>query len=90
MSERKSGLILLGVVKTEKAINLMNTQHTIVFWVSKDSNKGEIKKYIEDTYGVAVQDVRVLNTFKGNKKKAYVRFAPEVNIDSLASKLNLM
>lgn len=90
MSERKSGMVILGVVKTEKAITLMNTQHTLTFWVDKNATKKDVKRYIEETYGVPVQSVKIINTFKENRKKAYVRFAPEVNIDSLASRLNLM
>ena len=69
---------------TEKSTNLKDTQRTLGFEVHRDATKPEIKKAVEQLFGVKVENVRVANVhgkvkrqgrFVGKRpdwKKAYV------------------
>ena len=63
--------VVKGLLRTEKGGNLMSFSKYL-FWVSKDSNKVEIKKAVEDIYKVKVNNVNTL-TVKGKPKR--VRYA---------------
>ncbi len=71
---------------TEKATRLADEENVYVFQVDRRANKIQIKKAIEEIYGVHVEDVRVVNmkpkrgrwgprtvVRKPAWKKAYVR-----------------
>ncbi|GEM_PF-1203346 len=83
MSEK----IILDVLRTEKSVSLTEFQHTIPFIVSLNAKKQEIKNAIEDMFKVKVESVRT--HIKKGSKIAYVKFAPEVNIEELATQLKL-
>lgn len=53
--------IIKRPVVTEKANLLASEENTYVFEVDRRANKIEIKKAIEEIYGVHVEDVRVVN-----------------------------
>ena len=59
MSIKRS--ILLRPILSEKSTRLGETQNKYVFQVEKQSNKLEIKKAIEEMYGVTVEKVRTMN-----------------------------
>ncbi len=80
--------VILGVLRTEKTINLVSTANTITFIVDPKATKTDIRDELENMLGAKVEKVRTHHTFKG-KKVAYVKFAPEVNIEDIATKLNL-
>ena len=63
--------VVKGLLRTEKGSNLMPL-NKYLFWVSKDSNKIEIKKAVEGMYKVKVNGVNTL-TIKGKPKR--VRYA---------------
>ena len=46
---------------TEKTTALKETQRTLGFQVHRDATKPEIKKAVEQFFGVKVQEVRVVN-----------------------------
>ncbi len=56
---------------TEKAINL-GQENKYVFKVSQKANKNEIKKAIQELYGVGVERVNIINT--SEKKRRVGRF----------------
>jgi large subunit ribosomal protein L23 len=76
--------VLRRPLVTEKFQNLKDTQRTLGFEVHRDATKPEIKKAVEQLFGVKVQEVRVANVhgkvkrqgrFVGRRpdwKKAYV------------------
>jgi len=76
-------------VATEKAINQISKNNTIVFVVEKTAGKKEIREYIEREYQVKIADVRVHNTFHG-KKVAFVKLKKESPAMDLASKLKIL
>lgn len=79
--------ILLSPLVTEKTSRLMALENTYVFRVGDTANKLEIRKAVEEVFGVQVTDVRtarVRGKYKrfgrhygkrSNWKKAYVRLA---------------
>ena len=54
----KSSEILIKPVLTEKANLLQEKRNIYAFKVARKANKLEIKKAVEDFYGVRVADVR--------------------------------
>jgi len=87
---------LLKVIQSphvsEKSARL-NADNQYVFEVSRDANKAEVKKAVEELFEVKVANVRILNTpgkakgfrmISGRRpgwKKAYVRLAEGETID---------
>ena len=80
--------ILLHPVGTEKAIRLLD-QNKVVFAVSRKATKPEIKKAVEEMFGVKVDNIRVLITPKG-VKKAYIKLKPDYSAVELATTLGLL
>lgn len=79
--------ILVRPIITEKSTYQMADQNTYVFEVGLVANKIEIKRAIEQVFGVTVEDIRTVTVRGKNKrfgrfygkrpnwKKAYVRLA---------------
>lgn len=78
---------LVRPLVTEKTTNLLGTDRTYAFEVAIDATKPQVKKAIQDYYGVQVDDVRTVVVRGKNKrfgrhygkrknwKKAYVTLA---------------
>jgi large subunit ribosomal protein L23 len=64
--------ILLKPVITEKMTSEGELHNRYGFEVPRDANKVEIKKAVEDMYGVTVKSVNTLTT-PGKKKSRYTR-----------------
>lgn len=93
--------VLIKPVVTEKSNKLSDQRRTYAFRVNRKANKLEIKKAIEDFYGVSVIDVNTVvvpakaktkftkaGYISGRKpafKKAYVTVAEGENIDLYAN-----
>lgn len=76
-------------LSTEKAIRLMEAENKLVFEVERTAKKAEVKKALEDMYGVKIVKVNTLITTDG-KKRAYVKFSDDTPAIDLATKLGLM
>ena len=74
---------------TEKSIRLMEAENKLAFIVEKSASKEDIKKAIEESFGVKIVNVKTLITSKG-LKKAYVEFSAETPAIDVATKLGLM
>jgi len=81
--------MIIYPVTTEKAINQISKNNTLVFSVDKAENKQTIKKFIEGEYKVKVDSVNVMNNFQ-NKKIVYVKLAKDSSAMELASKLKVL
>ncbi len=93
--------VLVKPILSEKANSLQEKRRTYTFRVAGKANKLEIKKAVEDFYGVNVEDVKTVvvpaksksrftkaGYIKGRKpsyKKAYVTVAEGENIDLYAN-----
>jgi large subunit ribosomal protein L23 len=63
---------------TEKSTALKETQRTLGFEVHRDATKPEIKKAVEQLFGVKVQNVRVANVHgKVKRQGRYVGKRPD-------------
>lgn len=88
--------VLRRPMVTEKAFNLGGTLNQYVFEVSEESTKNEIKKAIQDLYGVKVNRVNIMNVsgkkrrvgkhegFTPNYKKAIVFLPAEEKIEAVS------
>lgn len=75
-------------VVTEKAVMMIETNNILTFKLGKDIKKDEIKKDIEDMFGVKVSKVRTL--IRNNKKYAYVKLHKKFPAIDVATKLGLI
>jgi large subunit ribosomal protein L23 len=88
--------ILRRPMVTEKAFNMSGALNQYVFEVSNESTKNEIKKAIQDLYGVRVNRVNIINVsgkkrrvgqhegFKPGYKKAVVFLPAEEKIEAVS------
>lgn len=88
--------VLRRPMVTEKAFNLSGASNQYVFEVSNESTKNEIKKAIQDLYGVRVNRVNIMNVtgkkrrvgqhegFKPGYKKAIVFLPAEEKIEAVS------
>ena len=74
---------------TEKAVGLIEKENKLVFIVDKTATKQDVKKSVEELYGVKVESVNTMNSMKGTKK-AYVRLKPEFKATDIATKLKIL
>ena len=81
-------MVLLYPITTEKAIGMIDKENTIAFVVEKNASKPQIKKSVEEEFGVKVHSVKTLITPSGNKK-AFVRLAKEHSADEVAARLKI-
>ncbi|MBZ5503590.1 MAG: 50S ribosomal protein L23 [Acidobacteriia bacterium] len=84
---------------TEKGLGVKETQHTVVFEVSRDATKTEIKEAVQRIFKVKVDHVRTAmfhgkfrrrgraEGFRPDWKKAYVRLAPGEKMIEFAENL---
>lgn len=76
-------------LSTEKSIRLMEAENKLIFAVSKDSTKAEIKKSIEELFKVKVVSVNTFIT-SGGEKRAYVKFSNETPAIDVATQMGIM
>ena len=81
--------VIIRIHMSEKAMQLIEKENTLTLIVRRDSTKPEIKKAVEEIYGVKVEKVRTLITPEG-EKKAYVKLAKEHSASELATRLGLV
>lgn len=90
--------IILRPIVTEKSIKTQETNNTVVFEVAKGVNKVQVKKAIEEIFGVQVEKVNMVNIkpkakrvgrYMGHTKaihKAYIKLKKGSNITILSDK----
>jgi len=93
MNQERLYKVLLGPVISEKAAAAADSSNQVVFKVTTDAKKDEIKAAVEKLFDVKVNAVRVLNVKGKTKrtrhglgkrndwKKAYVRLGEGQDID---------
>jgi len=78
----------LKPIVTEKAVMMIEAQNVLTFETNKNNNKTQIKKEIEELFGVKIEKIRTL--IKGNKKYVYAKLKKEFPAIDMATKLGLM
>ncbi len=81
--------VIIRIHTSEKATLLLERQNTLTLIVRRDATKHDIKRAVEQLYGVKVEKVRTLITPKG-EKKAYVKLSKEYSASELATRLGLV
>ncbi|BES81307.1 50S ribosomal protein L23 [Pyrodictium abyssi] len=81
--------IIIRPVQSEKALRLIEEQNTLTFIVDRKATKHDIKRAIEQAFGVKVEKVNTLITPRG-EKKAYVRLAKEYSASDIAARLGIL
>ncbi len=75
-------------IVTEKAVMMIEAQNVLTFETRKEKTKREIKKELEDLFGIKIEKIRTL--VKKNKKYAYVKLKKEFPAIDVATKLGLI
>jgi large subunit ribosomal protein L23 len=73
---------------TERSMKLVESENKLVFVVSRDSSKKEIKDSIELLYEVDVEDINTLISPKG-LKKAYIKLGEKHRADEVATRIGI-
>ncbi len=81
--------VILYPLVTEKAVNMIESENKITFIVNQNTDKKEIKKVLQQAYGVKVDKVNVLKDMKG-RKKAIVKLDKKNKASELATKLGVL
>ncbi|HPM85868.1 MAG: 50S ribosomal protein L23 [Candidatus ainarchaeum sp.] len=81
--------VILHPLVTEKAVNMIEAENKITFIVSDDSTKEEVKKVVQEAYGVKVVKVNIIRDMKG-RKKAIVKLDKKFKASELATKLGVL
>ncbi len=82
-------MAIVKPINSEKYIRLLETENKICFEVTNDTTKKCIKKEIEDSFKVKVNDVKVYIAPNG-KKRAIVKLSADNPAFDLATKLGLV
>lgn len=81
--------VILYPLMTEVASRVLESENRLVFAVSLNATKKDIKNAVEQLYEVRVQKVNVVLTPKG-VKKAFVRLHPDYKASDVAIKLGIL
>jgi len=81
--------VIIRPVITEKAIDKVERENTLVLIVDRKATKHMIKRAVEEVFGVRVVKVNALITPQG-EKKAYVKLAKEYSAVDVASRLGML
>jgi len=81
--------IIKRVVITQDAVTLIEKENKLTFVVDIKATKKDIKRAVEELYGVKVEKVNTLVTPHG-EKKAYVKLKPEYRAADLAVELGIL
>ncbi len=73
---------------TEKAVMMIETNNTLSFKVEKEMTKIELKKEVEELFGVKVDKVKT--HIRNNQKYAYVKLKKEFPAIDVATKLGII
>ena len=75
-------------IVTEKAVMMIERENVLCFRVEKGKSKTEVKKEVEEMFGVKVDKARSL--IKNGKKYVYVKLNDKFPAIDVATKLGLM
>ncbi len=81
--------IIKRIVITQDAVTLIEKENKITFIVDIRATKKDIKRAVEELYGVKVEKVNTMITPRG-EKKAYVKLKPEYKAADLAVELGIL
>ena len=80
--------MILKPVTSEKAVRMIDLDNVLLFEIERKARKKEIKKEVEENFGVKVDKVRTL--IRQNKKLAYVKLNKKNPAIDVATKLGMI
>ena len=81
--------VIIHPLVTEKAVNMIEAENKLTFIVNDNTSKTEIRKVLEEAYGIKVVKVNVVRDMKG-RKKAIVKLDKKFKASELATKLGVL
>jgi len=81
--------ILKYPLSTEKSVKLMQAENKLLFVVSRESTKPQIREAMESTFKVKVVKVNT-QIMPNGKKKAYIKLSPENPAIDIATQLGMI
>jgi ribosomal protein uL23 len=87
--EKDPYTIVKHPLSTEKSIRLMESENKLIFVVSKNAAKNQIKQAVETLFKSKVIKVNTFVTQDG-EKRAYVQFAMDTPAVDIATQLGLI
>jgi len=81
--------VIKKIVITQDAVPLIERENKLTFIVDLRATKGDVKRAVEELYGVEVEKVNTMVTPRG-EKKAYVKLKPEYKAADLAVELGIL
>ena len=88
LKEVSRGGIRLKPIATEKAIMAVETENILQFTTDKKYTKDQIKKEVEELFGIKVDKIRT--SIRKNKKYAYIKLKNNFPAIDIATKIGLM
>lgn len=74
---------------SEKSVEMVDEQNTLIFMVDDDSTKPVIQDAVESMFDVDVANVNTQRTQSG-EKKAYVKLTPDHEALDIATELGML
>ncbi len=81
--------VIKRIVITQDAVSLIEKENKLTFIVDLRATKADVKRAVEELYGVKVEKVNTMITPRG-EKKAYVKLKPEYKAADLAVELGIL
>jgi len=81
--------VIIRPIVTEKAVDKVEKENTLIFIVDINATKHMIKRAVEEIFNVKVVKVNTLITPRG-EKKAYVKLAKEYSAVDVASRIGIL
>ncbi len=89
METEKAWKVIENPHLTEKAMDKVDQQNTLVLIVDLDANKSQVKDAVEHLFDVTVKKVNTTVTPQA-KKKAFVRLSESDDAMDIATRLGMM
>ncbi len=89
MDEEKAWTIIENPHLTEKSMDQVDEDNTLVIMVDLDANKNQVKDAVEELFSVTVIKVNTAITPQA-KKKAFVRLSESDDAMDVATQLGMM
>ena len=81
--------MIITPLSSEKNIRQIERENVLAFIVERKATKADIKRAVEERFGVSVASVRTLTNTSG-QKHAYVKLAPQSTALDVATDLGLI
>jgi len=82
-------MMFIAPIRTEKMVQKINTENSLVFRVVLEADKKALKKEFEKIFNVKVKSIRTFITSAG-KKNAIIKLQKGFSADDVAAKMKMV